>query len=185
MVANRRTRVILLVVILTCTLLVTAWYALSNWLDSSNFGKVAINLNNGTRAYVIHESWGLQSNELSITLNSDGCLPPNPATDYIDTYGDGESLIYSVSGDQLILYDDEGPVSMHEPTTPWSGVKVSVQKTRAWSDMFRNPQEFGVFIVKVPLNEFCWKNFFRKAGTSLRNGRMERTQRAKKNLGAP
>jgi hypothetical protein len=169
----RRSKVILLFVALTCVLLWTLWCALSNRLDSSNFGRAEIALANGVRVYVIHEHWGWHSSgdEISVTRNPDGCVPPNPATDYIDTYGDGHSIAYSVTPQGLILYDESGPVaSMHEPSIRWPDISVSVQKTRYLEDMLRDPKS-GVRVLTVPLNELCWKNFFRKAGTSLRNGR--------------
>lgn len=169
----RRSRVILFLVALTCVLLWALWRGLSNRLDSSNFGKAEITLANGVRVYVIHEQWGRHSSgdEISVTRNPDGCVPPNPATDYIDTYGDGHSIAYSVTPRGLILYDAFNPVvSMQEPTIRWSDISVSVQKTRYLEDMLRDPNS-GVKVLSVPLNELCWKNFFRKAGTSLRNGR--------------
>lgn len=119
---------------------------------------------------MIHESWGLHSDELSVTQNPDGCVPPDPSTDYIDTYGDGTNLVYSAAEDGLVVYDPGDVVGMHEPTKRWSGIRISVKKTLAWSQMLRNPHEYGVTVLRVPLNEICWKNFFRKAGTSLRNG---------------
>jgi hypothetical protein len=148
-------------------------YAMRNWLESSNFGKAVISLENGSKVYVIRESWGLHSDEISVTQNPDGCLPPNPARDYIDTYGDGHSLIYSVSGNELTIYDEAGPTRIHEPDSPWTGVQVTVKALRdpSWTMMHQNPQQFGVIVVDVPLNEVCWKNFLRTAGTSLRMGR--------------
>jgi hypothetical protein len=169
-----KSKVILLLVVGTCVLLWALWRGLSNRLDSSNFGKAEITLANGAKVYVIHEQWGWHSsgNEISVTRNPDGCVPPNPATDYIDTYGDGKTLVYSVTPGGLILYDDFDPAaSMHEPITRWSDINVSVQKTRNLESMVRNPKAYGVTVAEVPLNETCWKNFFRKAGTSLRNGR--------------
>ncbi len=169
----RRSKVVLLFVALSCVLMWASWRGLSNRLDSSNFGKAEITLANGVKVYVIHEQWGWHSSgdEISLTRNPDGCVPPNPATDYIDTYGDGHSITYSVTQRGLILYDDFNPaVSMHEPTIPWSDNSVSIQKTRYLEDMLRDPNS-GVKVLSVPLDELCWKNFFRKAGTSLRNGR--------------
>src|SRR5215470_10206750 len=75
-------------------LAIVAW-AVSNKLDSSNFGKFVITLPDGARVYVIHEQWGLHEEEISVTLNPDGCLPPNPVTDFIDTFGSENSLVYS------------------------------------------------------------------------------------------
>jgi hypothetical protein len=170
----RRSKTVLFLVALTGVLLYALWHAISNRLNSSNFGKKEITLPNGSKVYVIHEQWGMHSlgNQISVTRNPDGCLPPNPATDYIDTYGDGQSIVYSVTPRGLILYDEFDPAaSMHEPTNRWSDIDVSVQKTRDLGDLVRNPTAHGVNVVKVPLNEMCWKNFFRKAGTSLRNGR--------------
>jgi hypothetical protein len=130
MPANR-SKVFLLAAALICVLLVAIWYGLNNWLGSSNFGKLAISAGGGSTVYVVRESWGLHSDEISLTRNPDGCVPPNPATDYIDTYGDGQSLVYSSAGDGLILYADSGPVSIHEPTRGWAGVKVSVQNAKS------------------------------------------------------
>jgi hypothetical protein len=169
----RGSKAILLFVALTCMLLSALWWGLSNRSASSNFGKAEILLPNGVKVYVIHEQWGWHSSgdEISITRNPDGCVPPNPATDYIDTYGDGHSIAYSVTPQGLVLYDAFDPaVSMHEPTIHWSDVTVSVKQARNLEDMLRDPHS-GVRVLNVPLNELCLKNFFRKAGTSLQNGR--------------
>lgn len=162
---------IITLVTAVCALLATGAWAISNKLGASDFGEETIMLPNGVKVYVVRESWGLHADEISLTMNPDGCLPPKPATDYIDTYGDGQSLVYSVDEDGLVLYDDEGPGSIHEPSQPWADVKVTIKKTLAWSDMRRRPQQFGVTVVSVPLNEACWKNFVRRAGTNLRQGR--------------
>jgi hypothetical protein len=168
---SKNGKIILAAAAVGCALLYALWCGFSNWSESSNFGKEEITLANGSKVYVIHEQWGLHSDEISVTRNPDGCTPPNPATDYIDTYGDGETIAYSVTPRGLILYDDFDPtVSMHEPSPPWSDISVSVKKERYLDDMLRDPNS-GVKVLKVPLNQVCWKNFFRKAGTSLRNGR--------------
>jgi len=166
----RTSRIVVPLAVLVCALL----YALSNWLGSSNFGRIEIMMNNGLKVYVVREQWGLHSsgNEISVTRNPDGCIPPNPATDYIDTYGDGQSILYSVIPQGLILYDEfNSSVSMHEPTVHWADIQVSVQKRRDLAAMRSDPKAYGVKVANVPLNEVCWKNFLRKAGTSLRNGR--------------
>jgi len=150
---------------------VVGLWALSNKLGASKFGRSTVVLENGAQVYVVRESWGLHSEELSITQNPDGCLPPNPTTDYIDKFGDGHSLVYSIEGNQLILFSDEGPLSIEPPQRQWLDVHVTIKKTRTWSEMLQNPGPYNVSVVTVPLNEACWKNFFRKAGTSLRNGR--------------
>ncbi|HWW15085.1 MAG TPA: hypothetical protein VN310_10530 [Candidatus Dormibacteraeota bacterium] len=168
-----KSKIVLIAATVACALLYVLWSGFSNWSESSNFGKEQITLPNGSKVYFVHEQWGLHSsgNEISVTLNPDGCMPPNPATDYIDTYGDGETIAYSVTPHGLILYEQFDPaVSMHEPSTPWPDINVSVQKRRDLDDLLRDPNS-GVKILRVPLNEVCWKNFFRKAGTSLRNGR--------------
>lgn len=172
MPANNRT-LALAVLIAICAGLFFAARGLANWLHSSRFGKREITLATGSKLFVIREEWGWHSSgsEISLTRNPDGCIPPNPDTDYIDTYGDGQSLVYSSTADGLILFEDLGQVSMHEPRYGWAGPKVSVQKTSALGNMLRDPKAYGVTVVKVPLNEVCWKHFFRNAGTSLRNGR--------------
>jgi hypothetical protein len=168
---SKKNRVILATAAVGCALLYALWCGFSNWSESSNFGKREITLANGSKVYVIHEQWGLHENEISVTRNPDGCMPPNPATDYIDTYGDGETIAYSVTARGLILYGDFNPaVSMHEPSTPWSETNVSVRKERYLSDLLRDPDS-GVKLLRVPLNEPCWRNLFRKVGTSLRDGR--------------
>lgn len=157
-------------IIVICLLLTAAAFALSNWFGSSNFGKAVISMKDGSKVYVIHEQWGLHEDEISITQNTDGCKPPDPNTDYIDTQGDGESLVYSLTNNELVIYEEPNgdaahTLPWHQPSKPWLGVNVAVKQTR------RNPREYGVTVLKVPLNETCWKNFFRKVGTSLRNGR--------------
>jgi hypothetical protein len=166
-------KAILIAATVICTFSYALWSGFSNRSQSSNFGKEEITVANGSKVYVVHEQWGWHNsgNEISVTRNPDGCTPPNPATDYIDTYGDGETITYSVTSRGLILYDDLNPAtSMHEPSTPWSDINVSVRKERYLHDLLRDPYS-GVKILRVPLNEVCWKNFFRKAGTSLRTGR--------------
>jgi hypothetical protein len=166
-------KAILIAATVICTFSYALWSGFSNRSQSSNFGKEEITVANGSKVYVVHEQWGWHNsgNEISVTRNPGGCTPPNPATDYIDTYGDGETITYSVTSRGLILYDDLNPAtSMHEPSTPWSDINVSVRKERYLHDLLRDPYS-GVKILRVPLNEVCWKNFFRKAGTSLRTGR--------------
>ena len=151
-----------------CALVWGLLIGLSNYLGSSNFGKAVITLSDGSKVFVIHEQWGLHDERLSVTQNPDGCSPSNPDTDYIDQYGDGENLIYSVEKDGLVLYDDEyqtEEVKIHEPSKPWSSPKVIVKKARY--SAFDNPQVAGVRVLKVPVNQKCWINFFRKSRTSF------------------
>jgi hypothetical protein len=169
----KQTKRLLIAVVILCVLLAAAAWTLSNWFGSSNFGKAVIPLGDGSRVYVVHESWGLHEDELSVTRNPDGCVPPDPVTDFIDTYGDGSRLIYSFNENGLVLYDDEGPAGMHAPSKPWPNSKITVKKTRALADMYVNPKQYGVTVLNVPLNEVCWRNFFRRAGTSLRTRKGE------------
>jgi hypothetical protein len=164
-------KVIVIAALLVCVLLAGGVWALFNWWESSSFGRVILSMGDGSKVYVVRESWGLHTDQISVTQNSDCCRPPNPASDYIDTYGDGHKLTYSVSGNELTIYDEAGRVGIHEPSRSWSHVKVVLKKTRALGDMLANPRNYGVTILEVPLNEVCWINFIRKAGTSLRNGR--------------
>lgn len=167
MLARRNKKLLFLAI--AGVIVVALFVGISNWLDSSRFGKVKVTAGNGTPIYLIHESWGLHSDQISITRNPDGCVPPDPVNDYIDTYGDGHTVIYSATADGIVLYTDSGPTELHQPKVPWEGVKVTVKRSSAWGEMLRNPSAHGVMVVKVPLNEVCWKNFFRRVGTSLRN----------------
>lgn len=141
----------------------------SNYLGASNFGKATVTLSDGSKVYVIHEQWGLHEDRIFITQNSDGCLPANPQTDYIDEYGDGRKIVYAVTNDGLDLYEDlhQPPaVTVHVPTNQWDHKIINV-KRGPLSAMAQTPKEYGVIVLNVPLNERCLKNFFRNAGTSL------------------
>lgn len=134
-----------------CVLLVGAFLCLVNYLESPNFGVASITLRDGSKVYVVHEQWGLHEDELSVTQNRDGCVPPSPETDYIDTYGDGSTLIYSESKEGLVLYEEEHQppaVTMHVPSRPWPNVRVIVKQGPV-SAMAKNPDLYGARVLSV------------------------------------
>ncbi len=167
----RRARELTIGVAIAAAALAIVAKGVSNYASSSNFGQMTIRLPNGSQVFVVHEQWGLHSDQLYVTQDSDGCRPPDPRTDFIDRYGDGKTLIYSTAADSLILYEEErqpATIRIQEPTTKWSRAHVAVRKA-PWSAMRENPDKYHVKVMKVPGNEFCWINFFRDVGTSLRD----------------
>jgi hypothetical protein len=159
--------------VVVCGLLVGILKGLYNYLSSPNFGIASITLRDGSKIFVKHEQWGLHEDELSVTRNSDGCVPPSRESDFIDTYGDGNTLIYSEAKEGLVLYEQKqqaSEVTMHVPDRPWVNIKVEV-KQGPLDAMEKNPDLYGAHVLSVPINQHCWINIFRKVETSLRNGR--------------
>ncbi len=157
-----------LVILMLCVLFgVAGWLFWSNWLESSNFGQIAITLRDGSKVYVIHESWGLNSNQISLRLHPNGCAPPNPSIDYIDTGQNGNMLIYSITNEGLVVYDEFPTPSIQKPVSPWPPGKITIKvaENPTLGMMLANPEKYGVTILRVPLNETCWVNFFRKANS--------------------
>lgn len=141
--------------------------ALANWSLSSKFGKVEIPLRDGSKIYAIRESWGLSSEQLSLTRNPDGCIPADAANDYVYRNPSDNSLLYSVTPDGIVLYDYPFSPILSEPTNTWTNIKVTVSrsKTPFYDDVHADPQKYGATLAKIPLNETCWRNIFRRANS--------------------
>src|SRR6185312_6908478 len=80
-----------------------------NWLASSSFGKVSIKLADGSKVYVVRESWGRHTDEISIRRDPDGCRASDPTTDYIDVEQNGSVLAYRATRSGLFIYSDPPP----------------------------------------------------------------------------
>ena len=133
-------------------------------LVSGEFGRIAIRLPNGKQVYVVREDRGLSSQQVYLTQNSDGCVSADPRNDYFINNPSRPELLYSVTGDGIALYDDPFQRYVMEPSVPWTNPKVSIIRSRNpyYGDIRANPEKYGVFLVKVPLNETCWLNLFRR-----------------------
>jgi hypothetical protein len=144
--------------------------ALWNWSMSSKFGRVAIPLASGSTVYAVRESWGLGSEQLSITRNPDGCVPADPANDYVFRNPADDSVLYKVVGDGLIIYDYPFNRIVEEPTHPWTEIKVIVSRTKDpfYDDVHADPAKYEATRTAIPLNETCWRNIFRRSN-SLRS----------------
>ena len=137
---------------------------------SSSFGKQTIKLRDGSKVYAVLESWGLNSDRVSLTRDPDTCKTANPETDYIDIEQNGDALIYQVTDKGLVIFADQQS-QFHEPLRPWSQERPSVVIARdpSWGDMYHDPARYHVSRINIPLNQVCLINFFRKA-SSLRPG---------------
>jgi len=144
-----------------------AWWSFGNISASSRFGKVAIPLPDGSMAYAIRESWGLHTDQVALSKNPDGCVPADPQHDYIDS--DAHAVIYSEANGRFNLYETAPPYRLHKPLQPWREdiVNVSSAVDPSWGDLHSEPKKYGVVVLEVPLNEFCWSHLFRPT-SSLR-----------------
>jgi hypothetical protein len=154
--------VVALVVLCAC---VAAYRGISNWMYSSNFGRLVIKLENGKRIYAVRESRGLNGEILSFTENPDGCMPANPATDYIEDRPTDNTILYAITPRGFTLYDDPFQKFIAEPQQPWTDTIVFMNrsKTPYYGDVRANPSAYGAVLRKVPLNEYCLRNLFRRS----------------------
>jgi hypothetical protein len=137
-----------------------------NWSLSSKFGRVTISLGDGLTVFAVRESWGLSSEQLSITRNPDGCVPADPANDYIFRNPADTSVLYKATDRGLILYDYPFNRIMVEPNHPWPfKVEVSRSKDPFYDEVRANPGKYGATLTKIPLNETCWRNIFRRSNS--------------------
>jgi hypothetical protein len=136
---------------------------LRNWLDSSSFGRISIKLADGSKVYVVRESWGRHTDEISIRHDSDGCRVAEPKTDYIDVEQNGNALVYRVTGSGLLIYSDPPPYKILSPTGRWNSNRPTILPTKqpAWIEMLQHPEQYNVVALHVPLNEMCLVNLFR------------------------
>jgi hypothetical protein len=143
------------------------YWCLGNLSESSRFGTLAIRLPDGSAAYVVRESWGLHTDQIAVSQNPDGCVPADPQHDYIDS--DAHTLIFSQADGHLTLYESAPPYGFHRPLQPWRGisVRVSTALDPSWGDLHSDPKKYGVVVLEVPLNEFCWSHLLRPV-SSLR-----------------
>lgn len=128
------------------------------------YGQVRLRLRNGKTLYLVREARGLSSEVLYLTRNPDGCISPDPSSDYVELNPARPELIYSNTQDGLLVYDDPFEPYIHEPTIPWTDVKVNISRSKEpyYQDVRVNPAGYGATVTEVPLNETCWKNLFRK-----------------------
>lgn len=161
----RRSKTAFVLVMLALCACVPAYRGISNWMYSSNFGRLVIKLQNGKRIYVVRESRGLNGEILSVTENPDGCTPANPATDYIEDGPSDNTILYTVTPRGLTLYDDPFQRFIAEPHASWTdtSVFVSRSKTPYYGDVRANPSTYGAVLREVPLNELCFRNLFRRS----------------------
>jgi hypothetical protein len=154
-------------VLMLCGVAVVVLAVLWNWSLSSKFGRIAIPLRDGSTIYAVRESWGLSSEQLSITRNPDGCVPANPAKDYIFRNPADTSVVYAVTADGLTIYDYPFNRIVEEPTDPWQNIKVTVSRSKDpfYDDVRANPSKYGGALTKIPLNETCWRNIFRRSNS--------------------
>jgi hypothetical protein len=150
---------------LICLLAIGAMAELmfTNWSLSSSYGRETIILPDGNKIHVILETWGSNRERLSITKNSCGCRPANPDTDYIDEF---PILVYKVTDKGLIIYTEPGNNRIHEPKIEWANNRPTIIETRE-TEMFYKPQKFGVTILRIHENQWCFINLFRRS-SSLR-----------------
>jgi hypothetical protein len=136
----------------------------ASWLVSNEFGKVVITLRDGSKIYAVREARGLSYEQISLTRNSDGCISADPDNDYIRENPAESAILYSITSDGIMLYDDPFTRYIQEPTSPWADIKVVINRSRRPSerDVHSDPQKYGATLVKIPLNETCWKNLFRR-----------------------
>ena len=165
--SKRLVQVIVLVFVAVVITGSVGFWSFGNISESSSFGRVSIRLPDGSKAYVIRESWGLHTDQIAVSQNPNGCVPANPQHDYIDS--DAHSVIYSESNGRFILFENAPPYEIHKPLQPWKGDTVSVRSALnpSWGDLHSDPKKYGVVVLEVPLNEFCWSHLLRPT-TSLR-----------------
>jgi hypothetical protein len=162
----RRNKFVLVSVFMVgCAILaaVGAWW---NWSLSSRFGRVAIPVGDGLTVYAVRESWGLSSEQLSLTRNPDGCTPADSANDYIFRNPSDNSVLYKATDHGLTLYDYPFNRIMSEPDHSWPfKVTVSRSKDPFYDEVRSDPAKYGATLTKIPLNETCWKNIFRRSNS--------------------
>lgn len=156
---QRSKTVWMLVVGITFLVGLVVWMS-GNTSESSSFGMKVIQMEGGGKVYLVRESWGLHTDEISIRQSPNGCSPANPERDYIER--DAESIIYSEDNGKLRIFKPEGPFGLRKPQRPWTAevVQVITATTPSWLDLDRNPKKYGVIVAEVPLNEFCWLHLF-------------------------
>lgn len=165
MPVRRNKSVLVSVFVVGCAVLAAAG-AFWNWSLSSKFGRAAIPVGNGVTVYAVRESWGLGSEQLSITRNPDGCIPADSAIDYVFRNPGDDSVLYKATDDGLTLYDYPFNRIMSEPDHPWPfKVTVSRSKDPFYDEVRSAPAKFGATLTKIPLNETCWKNIFRRSNS--------------------
>jgi hypothetical protein len=139
--------------------------ASGNWAVSSNFGRVAIAMPDGSKVYAVRESWGPHAERLSFTRNSDTCAPANPATDYIIRNPGKTEVLYSVTPRGLTIFDYFYAPLVEEPITPWSDVNIKRTVEPKYEDVVDSPRKYGATLASVPLNQVCLINIFRRSNS--------------------
>jgi hypothetical protein len=154
-------------VLVLCGVAVVTLAALWNWSLSSKFGKIAIPLQDGSTIHAVRESWGLSSEQLSLTRNPDGCIPADSSNDYVYRNPADAMVLYAVTANGLTIFDYPFNHVVEEPTRPWPNIKVTMSRSKYpfYDEVHAAPQQFGAALTKIPLNETCWRNIFRRSNS--------------------
>jgi hypothetical protein len=138
------------------------WRGCENWLRSSNYGRTVIKLADGTNVYAVRQAWG-HRRQLYLTLDSDGCRPANPATDYILKNEAATVVVYRVTSTGLTIFSDLKPFEIQQPSRPWTHGRptVVVAKDPEIGDLVRHAQQYSVSVADIPDDEVCLINLFR------------------------
>ncbi len=138
--------------------------AFDNWDHSSSYGQETVKLANGTKIHIIRESWGLHFNQIHLSQRRNcECEPANPGTDYVLDFNSGE-LIYKVTSQGLNIYVPE-PSDIHKPLKEWA----NVVSTGEYNEMAMHPSRYGAIKTRVPHDQWCLINWFRKSSSARSN----------------
>jgi len=137
---------------------------LGYWMASGSFGRVPIQLRNGSMIYAVRESRGLSFEQLSLTRDPTGCKPADPAVDYIYRNPADPIILYAVTAEGLTIYDYPFNRIVEEPRNDWVGFSVRVSRTKDpfYDDVRANPEKYGGTRLSIPLNETCWSSILRR-----------------------
>jgi hypothetical protein len=145
--------------------LVIAWLKFGS--QSSSFGRINITMQSGSAVYAMRESWGLGSEKLWFTQSSDGCSVADSKRDYIFENPADETVLYAVTPQGLTIFDLPFNHLVEEPTHDWNDVRVFMNRSRepSYDEVRNEPAKFGARLEKIPLNERCWQNLFRRSSS--------------------
>jgi len=157
----RKYVIIVFIVLGTITVVFAA--IVGKWISSGEFGRVEIRLQNGSKVYAVRQARGLSSETLAFTRNPDGCVPADPAFDYVIGNPSYTSVLYSVTNDGLTIFDYPIGHMVREPDNPWTDIKVNLSRSRnpLYQEVHTEPTKYGAILTQIPLNQTCWRNLFR------------------------